>query len=52
VTLILTAGTEKSIWLVADRRLSLRSGRPVKEDAMKALVLETQDYSQFSVMRA
>jgi len=42
VSLILTVGTKQSIWLVADRRLSLRS-RPVKEDATKVMVLETRD---------
>src|ERR1700759_5219408 len=42
MTLIVGIAAKKSIWLVADRRLS-RSGIPDRDDAMKILALETID---------
>lgn len=42
MTLILTANTSESIWMLADTRLSARGRRP-REDGMKVMCLETTD---------
>jgi hypothetical protein len=42
VTLVVTVNGPKSIWLLADRRLS-RGGRPLKDDARKVMFLQTTD---------
>lgn len=42
MTLIVTVNGLKSIWLLADRRLSSK-GRKPKEDGRKVMLLETQD---------
>lgn len=42
MTLILTINGPKTIWLLADRRLSFKN-RPIKEDARKVMFLETPD---------
>ena len=42
MTLVLTVGTDRSIWLLADRRLSSKS-RPLRDDAVKAMTLDTTD---------
>ena len=42
MTLILTANSRESIWMLADRRLSHRA-RPPKEDGRKIMFLETTD---------
>jgi hypothetical protein len=42
VTLILTVNGPETIWLLADRRLSIE-GRPPKDHARKVMILETTD---------
>jgi hypothetical protein len=42
MTLILTINGPETIWMLADRRLSVK-GRPVKDDARKMMFLETTD---------
>jgi len=42
VTLIVTVNGPKSIWLLADRRLSIEN-RPLRDDACKVMFLETID---------
>jgi hypothetical protein len=42
MTLVVAATTRESIWLAADRRLSY-PGRVFKDDARKAMILETDD---------
>jgi len=42
MTLVVTVNGPEAIWLLADRRLSGRSG-PIKDDARKLMFLETDD---------
>jgi hypothetical protein len=42
MTLVVAVNGPESIWLLADRRLSSR-GRPVRDDARKVMILETND---------
>jgi hypothetical protein len=42
MTLILSVAGDRSIWLLADRRLS-RNGRPLQDDACKMLFVEAED---------
>jgi hypothetical protein len=42
VTLVVSLQSRRSLWLVADRRLSYR-GRPPKDDGMKVMELATSD---------
>jgi hypothetical protein len=43
VTLVVAVAGPKTIWLLADRRLSYGGGRPPKDDARKVMILETID---------
>jgi len=42
MTLVLSVAGERTVWLLADRRLS-RNGKPLQDDACKVLLLEAED---------
>jgi hypothetical protein len=43
MTLVVTINGPETIWLLADRRLSTTSGRVLKDDGCKVMLLETTD---------
>lgn len=43
MTLIVAVNGRETIWLLADRRLSSKGGRRVRDDARKIMILETTD---------